>query len=66
MRTIKKRVNAMPTAKNSHFDSDDDFSCFMTNGSKTGFCMIQIKTGVHRAEYYTPCGRHQNTAICII
>lgn len=56
----------MPTAKNSHFDSDGDFSCFMTNASKTWFFTIQIKTGVHGAEYYAPCGRHQNTAICII
>lgn len=58
MRTIKKRVNAMPTAKNAHFDSDGDFSCFMSVVSKTGFSTIQIKIVVHRAEYYTLCERH--------
>lgn len=62
----KKRINAMPTAKNAHFDSDSDFSYFMTTLSKTGFFTIQIKTDVHGAEYYAPCERHQNTAICII
>lgn len=65
MRTIK-RVNAMPTVKNTDFDSDGDFSCFMNHASKAGFSTIQIKTGIHRAEYYVLCERHQNTAICII
>ena len=41
------------------FDSDGDFTCFVSNASKIGFTTILIKTAVHRAEYSVPCGRHR-------
>ena len=44
------------------FDSDGDFTCFVSNASKTGFTTILIKTAVHRAEYSALCGRHRFSA----
>lgn len=42
MRTIK-RVNAMPTVKNTDFDSAGDFSCFMSIHRKQGFPRFKLK-----------------------
>ena len=49
-------------SRNADFDSDGDFNCFMRHASKAGFSTIQIKTGVHRAEYSALCGRHRFSA----
>lgn len=51
------------TIWNAHFDSNSDFSCFMSNASKTGFSTVSTKYAVHRAEYYALCGRHRFSRI---
>ena len=58
-------IQNIPTVQNAYFDSDGDFTCFVSNASKTGFTTILIKTAVHRAEYSALCGRHRFSRIFI-
>ena len=52
--------------KNAHFNSDGNFMRFVRHPSKTGFSALTIKTAVHRAQYFQPCGRHRFTLILIL
>lgn len=52
--------------KNAHFNSDGNSMRFVTHPSKTGFSAFPIKTAVHRAQYFQPCGRHRFTRILIL
>ena len=51
-------INSM-FSRIAYFDSDGDFTCFVSNASKTGFTAVPIKTLVHGADYSALCGRHR-------
>ena len=52
--------------KNAHFNSDGNSMRFVSHPSKTGFSALPIKTAVHRAQYFQPCGRHRFARILIL